>query len=137
MEILLEVAHAFSPVREKDELLIHLQALPFQQFEQAPFRFGIERADKPKAYTGGECLVFIPREREHALADNDFKPPLFPWRAHEPAINPHGQRPIGGGQAAPVPWTAVNETALLCAQGILRALGHTKEMIAEGDRIEL
>src|SRR5262244_2059960 len=46
-------------IREKGNVLVHLQALRVQHLLQASFRFRIQRLHKTKAFAGGFLVVFL------------------------------------------------------------------------------
>ena len=112
-------------IREKGELLIHLEPLGLQDLEQAAFGLRVKGLDKAKALTRGDILLVLPCEGQDTLADDDFKLPLFLVPVtHIPAIDPHRERAIGNREMAPVPRAPLDERPLLLPQLRLTPLGH-------------
>jgi hypothetical protein len=76
-EVPLEIPHGVSAMREKGELLIHLEPLGLPELEQAALGLRVNGLDKAKAPTRRDIFFVLLCEGEDTLAHDDFKLPLF------------------------------------------------------------
>jgi hypothetical protein len=86
----LERTQGVVAIREKGNVLVHLQALRVQHLIQASLRLRLQRLHKTKPFAG-ECLVcFVLSKAQHTLAHNDLAMVLLgASMAHVPPVNAH------------------------------------------------
>src|SRR5467141_1329673 len=83
-------------IREKGNVLVHLQALRAQHLIQASFRLRIQRLHKTKAFAGGSLVVFIFSKAQRTLPHNDLEVVLLREPvAHVPPSMPTLNAPSG------------------------------------------
>src|SRR5919108_5786902 len=96
MQIHLQISHRVAAIGQKRHLLVRLHALGPEDFEEAPFGFGVVRMDRPKAFRGAFCRDTLPRDH--------FKPPglaalLIP-RVHIAPSKPTVRGASGAGKSS-------------------------------------
>src|SRR5215510_7043035 len=129
-EVELHIANGVTPIGEKLNLLVHLEALGLKQLEQPVLWLLVVRLDKGKALAGRGGVVFAASERQDALPCDNFKPPLLhTLRLDVPAVNAHGQRPIRGREFAPIARASLNRGPALLAQFLSQSLGQRADVI--------
>src|SRR6267142_5749394 len=136
-EVQLEVTHGISAIREKGELLIHLEPLGLPELEQAALGLRVNGLDKAKALTRGNVFLVLPCEGQDTFPHDDLKLPLFLVPiTHIPTIDPDRERTIGHRQMAPVPRAPLDEKHLLFPQLGLTPLGHGQGVGTDRGRAE-
>ena len=105
------------PIREKGDLLVHLQALRLQHLIQTSLRLGIKRLHKPKALVRGRLLIFILCKASHTLADNDLEIMLLVKPvAYVSPSNANFKASIRRWQKVPVAGITFNKALLFLTQ---------------------
>src|SRR2546422_8488048 len=113
VEIALEVTHAIAAIGEKCDLLVELVALGLEHLEEPAFGFLVIRLHEGKTFAGDGLLSLVsPVKVEQTLARNHLETALLPPGFHIAAVNPHRQRSVRDGEAAPLRRTAVDERPL-------------------------
>src|SRR5213592_3949915 len=86
-------------IREKGNVLVHLQALRVQHLIQASFRLRIKRLHKTKAFAGGALVVFIFSKAQCTLTHNNLDVVLLREPvAHVPPVHADLEAPSGRGK---------------------------------------
>src|SRR4030095_6891798 len=92
-QVELEIPDRLAPIGEKLDLLVHLEALRLEEFEEAALRLLVIGLHEGKAFARRCGLFVIPSEREDALTGNHLEPALLTaLRFDVAAIDPDGQR---------------------------------------------
>src|SRR4030095_4973442 len=109
-EIELHVADRVPSIGEKLDLLIHLETLGLEQFEQPAFGLLVIGLDKGKAFDGRIGLLLAAPERWDALARTALEPALLTaLRLHVSPVNAHRQWAIWRRKLTPIAGTALNK----------------------------
>src|SRR5712691_13277279 len=98
-------------IREKGDLLVHLEVLRVQHLIQTPLGLGIQRLDKPKALERGRPVLFTLSKAQDTLADDDLEVMLLVHPIADVApVNAHGEDALRQGQALPITGITLDKT---------------------------
>src|SRR6266705_3926237 len=104
-------------IREKGDLLVHLEVLGLQHLIQTPLGLGIQRLDKPKALERGRPVRFTLSKAQHTLADNDLEVMLLVQPIADVApVNAHDEEALRQGQELPRTRITLDKTRLFVPQ---------------------
>src|SRR5712691_7248506 len=120
-------------IREKRDLLVHLEVLRVQHLIQTPLGFGIQRLDKPKAFERGRPVLFTLSKAQHTLADNDLEVMLLVQPIADVApVNAHDEEALRQGQELPLTGITLNKIRLFVPQLRFQSLGNLERVIPNG-----
>src|SRR6266567_4476081 len=116
-------------IREKGDLLVHLEVLRVQHLIQTPLGLGIQRLDKPKALARGRPVLYTLSKAQHTLADNNLEVMLLvPPIAHVSPVNAHVGRAIRQRQELPLTGITLDKTRLVDGNQLCEIGPHRQRM---------